>query len=302
MSVSLGSPTRDWRAEVRSPKCNLVIERQGVGQDYVAYQQRLKALDADPTVAAIGLGGINRYFFAGGKKYPLRKAEEMAAVVTRKPLCDGASMKEHWEPYIIEQIIARGVVNLCGANVLMVSAVDRWGMAEALRCAGANLMIGDFMFALGIPIPMRTWWQLELATKSLVPFVSQHVPFEWLYPTGESKDKPKYLNWYRWAEVLAGDYKFIARYMPSEPGSLAGKTVITNTTRPTDVEALRLRGVKLLITTTPVTDGCSFGTNAIAAAASAMAGMPPHEMGERDYLRVFKPLGWHEPRVERLNP
>jgi hypothetical protein len=126
------------------------------------------------------------------------------------------------------------------------------------------------------------------------------VPFEWLYPTGESRHTPRYRRWYDWADVIAGDWKFIARHLPEEPESLQGKTILTNTTTPRDVEALRERGAATLITTTPSLNGRSFGTNAVEAGISALTGRPPDELGFADYRRVFAELGWDRPRVELL--
>jgi len=56
------------------------------------------------------------------------------------------------------------------------------------------------------------------------------------------------------------------------PDRLDGKIVVTNTTTPEDVELFRQAGIKYLITTTPVLDGRSFGTNMIEAALVAVAG------------------------------
>lgn len=300
VSVSLGSPSRDWQADLSSLGVPLTIERRGVGLDYQRYTEALRELDQAEEVAAIGLGGINRYLFGGDRPYELRKAQEMASVVRAKPVCDGARLKQFWEPHVVRTAVARGDLQLKGRRVLMVCAVDRWGMAEALHEHGAEVVFGDLMFALGAPVPVRSFKALKRLASALLPVLTRHVPFEWLYPTGESKDTPKYRNWYQWADVLAGDWKFIGKYMPAEPGSLAEKTVLTNTTTPKDVEALRVRGAELLITTTPSLNGRSFGTNAVEAAASALSGLPPERMGLEDYLAVFRPLGWDQIRVERL--
>ena len=57
------------------------------------------------------------------------------------------------------------------------------------------------------------------------------------------------------------------------PGlQLAGKTVITNTTTPSNLEFLRGRGVSTVVTTTPRYEGRTFGTNMMEAALTAYAG------------------------------
>lgn len=300
VSVSLGSPSRDWQADLSELGVPLRIERRGVGLDYRRYTETLAELDADDSVAAIGLGGINLYLFSGDRKYALRKAEEMSAVVRNKPVCDGAALKQHWEPYVVRTAAEQGALPLAGRHALMVCAVDRWGMGQALSDGGAEVVLGDLMFALGVPVALRSWDVFLKLTRGLLPFITRRVPFEWLYPTGESKDVPKYGRWYAWADILAGDWKFIGKHMPAEPGALRGKTVVTNTTTPKDVSALVERGARTLITTTPSLGGRSFGTNAVEAAAAALSGKHPDAMGLEDFLEVFRPLGWDQPRIQHL--
>jgi hypothetical protein len=56
------------------------------------------------------------------------------------------------------------------------------------------------------------------------------------------------------------------------PDSLPGKVIVTNTTTQRDVSLFREAGVKYLLTTTPVFDGRSFGTNMMEAALLAVSG------------------------------
>jgi hypothetical protein len=53
---------------------------------------------------------------------------------------------------------------------------------------------------------------------------------------------------------------------------MQGKVVVTNTTTPEDVEFFRKVGIKYLVTTTPVLEGRSFGTNMMEAALVAVSG------------------------------
>jgi hypothetical protein len=61
----------------------------------------------------------------------------------------------------------------------------------------------------------------------------------------------------------------------------------------------RLRGVSVLVTTTPELDGRSFGTNVMEGVLVALAGKRPEEMQPEDYLHLLRRLGW-SPRVARL--
>ena len=71
------------------------------------------------------------------------------------------------------------------------------------------------------------------------------------------------------ADIIAGDYKYVRKYMPED---MTGKWVVTNTTTAEDVEFLRDRGVELLVTSTPRLEGRSFGTNVIEATMVALDG------------------------------
>jgi hypothetical protein len=62
---------------------------------------------------------------------------------------------------------------------------------------------------------------------------------------------------------------FMKKHLPSD---LVGKTVITNTTTEENVQSLRERGVRQMITTTPRYEGRSFGTNMMEAILTAYAG------------------------------
>ena len=53
---------------------------------------------------------------------------------------------------------------------------------------------------------------------------------------------------------------------------LAGKVIVTNTTTEKDMVLFRERGVRYVMTTTPVLNGRSFGTNMMEAALTALAG------------------------------
>jgi hypothetical protein len=154
------------------------------------------------------------------------------------------------------------------------------------------------MFALGIPIPLRTPAAVQRLAAVVMP-IAGRLPFEWVYPTGEKQEKrtPKYGQWYAWATVVAGDFHYIKRFMPD---TLPGKVICTNTTTPDDVAFLKAAGVRHLVTTTPVMDGRSFGTNMLEAALVAVSGKGrPLTRPELEALIDELKL---EPNLQTLNP
>lgn len=187
-----------------------------------------------------------------------------------------------------------------GKNVLLTCALDRFGMAQALQDTGSTVLYGDVMFALGVSLPIYKLSVLQGVVTVLAPIAVQ-LPFTWLYPTGskqeESPDKHKYAKHYAWADVIAGDYHMIRKYMPDD---LTGKVIITNTITPSDVEFLKQRHVKELITTTPNIGGRSFGTNVMEALLVALLEKPLNEVTPGDYDRMLDKIGF-VPRREQFD-
>lgn len=258
--------------------------------------------EIDGKVDAIGLGGIDLYLYAGDKRYTIRDAAKLAANAKISSVVDGSGIKNTIERKTIEWLQENGVVDFSTKNVFVVCGVDRFGMAESAARLAKSIIFGDLMFSLGLPVPIRSWKGLKMVANTFLPIVCR-VPFQWLYPTGEKQEKitPKYEKHFRWAEVIAGDYKIIGRYMPPpESGALAGKTVITNTLTAEDVENLRVRGVKMLVTSTLEFDGRTFPTNVLEGIVVTLAGKRPQEMRPEDYLEVLAKLEW-KPTIKILN-
>jgi len=124
------------------------------------------------------------------------------------------------------------------------------------------------------------------------------IPFEWIYPTGDKQEQriPKFVKYYQWASVIAGDCHYVKRHMPER---MDGKVIVTNTTTPEDVALFRQAGVKVLVTTTPALDGRSFGTNMMEASLVALAGKG-RVLTDAELNEYLDRLGF-EPQLRELN-
>lgn len=282
VSVSLGSSRRDSVAEVEVLGERVVLERRGTDGDFQGALCLIRELDGK--VDAIGLGGIDLYLVAGGRRYAIRDARRLKEAAKRTPVVDGSDLKHTLERRAIYELAS--LIDWRRTRVLVPSAVDRFGLAEALEGVGARVLYGDFIFALGLPIPLYRLSFLQKLAFVLLPLLTQ-LPFGLLYPTGKEQER-QVRDWraryYRWADLVAGDWHYLRRYMPED---MRGKTVLTNTTTLEDLEFLKARGVARLITT-PRLGGRSFGTNVMEAMLVALAG---RELGEEDYLRYIDLLG-----------
>lgn len=294
VSVSLGSSTRNHTASVEILGEDVVVER--VGTDGSISKAIAMIQELDGKVDAFGMGGIDLYVYAGDQRYAFRDAKRIAAAAVRSPILDGSGLKNTLERRVVE-FVDKQIMPLKGKKVLMVASVDRFGMAEALDSAGADILYGDLMFGLGLNYPIRSLQTVRRVARILLPVVTQ-LPFTWLYPTGSKQEKRevKWAESYQWADLIAGDFLFIERHMPDR---LDGKVILTNTVTPANIEDLHRRGVRTLITTTPNLGGRSFGTNLMEALIVAIAGKRPEDMTATDYQFWLDQIGF-APRVEHL--
>jgi hypothetical protein len=293
VSVSLGSSKRDHRVSLYILGEEVIIERIGTDGDIKKAIEKVKELDGK--VSAIGLGGIDLYFIVGNRRYVVRDALKIAKAVQKTPVVDGSMVKDTLERQTVKKLDSILPGGIKGKNVLLPSAVDRFGMAEAFYNLGANIVIGDFMFALGIPIPIHSIRVLKFLAYVLLPILTK-LPFYMLYPVGEKQEEntPKFTRYFLWADIMAGDFIYIKKYMPER---LDGKIILTNTVTPKDKELLRERGVKYLVTTTPELEGRSFGTNVLEGFLVAMQDKRLPQENDEDFLER---IGF-KPRVEELN-
>ena len=273
------------------------IERIGADGRFERAVELLRKHDG--RVDAIGLGGIDIYLYSGTRRYEIVDGAKLRDVVKKTPVVDGSGLKNSVEPAAVRWLAEQPGFDLSQMKVLMVSAVDRFGMAEAFSEAGARTLFGDLIFALGIKVPVYTMEKLTQLADELLPKIVK-TPFDKLYPIGSEQDKepdPRFSEFYEDADIIAGDFHYIRRYMPPD---LAGKTILTNTVTARDVEELKKRGVRYLLTTTPEYNGRSFGTNVLEAAFLVLLGKKWEEIADEDYLALLKELDY-EPVLRRLD-
>jgi len=297
VSVSLGSSKRDHTVDVELLGQDFNISRIGTDGDFAKAETLLKELDGK--VDAIGLGGIDIYLYSGTTRYELVDGAKLRDVVKTTPVVDGSGLKNTVEPEAVKYLAAMPEFDVANKTVLMVSAVDRFGMAKAFSEVGSKTIFGDLIFALGVKVPVYTMDKLASLADELLPKIVK-APFSTLYPIGAEQDAepdPKYSEFYDEADIIAGDFHYIRRYMPPR---MDGKIILTNTVTERDVEALKNRGVAYLITTTPEYQGRSFGTNVLEAAFLVLINKPWADISPEDYLGLLKQLDY-KPLIRKLN-
>lgn len=266
VGISLGSSKRDKSVVVNLNGQEIQVER--IGTDGDVEKARRMYLDLDGKVDVFGVGGVDLYLRLADREYPLHAALKLVAGVKQTPLCDGRGLKHTLERRVFELAKAE-VGDVRFKQAFIPVAVDRLGLAQAVAEVSDRIVSGDLMVALGVPIPLYGISAFKRVARVMLPIVS-HFPMSMIfYGSDGAEQEPRYVKYFEGSDLLAGDFLFMRKYMPK---SLAGKTVITNTTTEDNIALLKERGVKTVITTTPRYDGRSFGTNTTEAMLTAYAG------------------------------
>jgi len=300
LSISVGSASRDHTARHSFLGQEVELSRKGTTGDLNKAIEMYKYYDGK--VDAFGVGGLEFFLGVGDRRYYFRETKKIRKVIKISKVGDGNGVKgllvQRALAALEEHLQSEGK-SLKGMKALKTNAVDRYVMAEALTRFGCDTVFGDFMFSLGMPIAVRKLSSVRLLAAILLPIITK-LPFKWFYPLGSAQDKdpePKWEKYYREADVLAGDFVSIRAHMPDD---LSGKIVVTNTTTAKNVEELRQRNLKILVTTTPRFDGRSFGTNVMEATLLALMDKPQSETTPADFLELIEKIPL-EPNIEVLN-
>jgi hypothetical protein len=297
VSISIGSSRRNKAVEVNLLGEQVSIERIGTDGDMEAAALKFKELDGK--VDAFGVGGGDLSIIVDGKEYILHSVKPMVRFIKKTPVVDGSGLRNTLEKKVAPLLLEKlgDYVTKMGKTALIMTGSDRWGLTRSFLDAGFKCTFGDMLFALEVPIALHSAKQIKLVSALLLPLATR-LPFEWIYPLGEKQEqrKPKFPQYFKANTVIAGDCHYIKRYMPDD---MRGKIVVTNTTTPEDVELFRKCGVKYLITTTPVLDGRSFGTNMMEAALVAVSGKG-RPLTWSEYDELLNKLGF-EPQLQELN-
>ncbi len=302
VSISIGSSKRNKMVEVNILGKTVCLERIGTDGDLERAAQLYT--ERDGKVDALGVGGGVLGLMVGSRWYPMHSLLPVFKGVRRTPLVDGTGLKMTLEREAVLAVDRQLRGYLPSPDALVMTAVDRWGMARGALDAGYRVIFGDLLYSLGLPLPIYQERTIHILAALVAP-LGTRLPFAWVYPVGKAQEhrKPAFTQYFQRAGVILGDCHYVWKYMPER---MDGKIIITNTTTPEDVAFFRKAGVRFLATTTPVYDGRSFGTNMMEAAIVAAAGrtQPVDYRQPGDYFEWMSAMV-HQlklaPQIQELN-
>lgn len=284
VSVSLGDPRRDYSFLLLVGGEKVLLRRVGTGGEVGEALRLLRELDGK--VAALGLGGVNFAYRWGRKLYPLPLGERLRQAVRKTPLGDGSRWKELVEPELAFSLPPGG-----GERVFFSSVLDRYPLARALEGRGYRVMAADAWSALGCPLlfSLSLFGRVAGITLPLLRFW----PLGRLYP---HRDGAATRRWRSAAggagfRFFAGDFRLLRPFLPPD---LRGVTVLTGGLSRGELELLRRRGIRRLLTSSPCLGGIHPAANALEALACALWGKHPEELERRHLMELRKEVegGW----------
>lgn len=291
--VSLGPEGASEDFEVTFLGETVQVEWHGTDGDVEKAKKVLKSLDGQ--VDVIGLDSMNRAFHLGKKVYPIQEIEELSRTVSQTPVVDGTHLKGTLERWAVAWVHNEFPDLLKDTtHVFMPCGAERWHMAKVLTEYTEHIYFGDAMMFHSWPWPLKGIEKLESYASWFLDGVAKR-KYKALYPVGRRQEEvsPKFQRAFRQAELIAGGLHYIKRYAPR---NLRNSVVLTNSLSPTDLEELREKGVRMVITSTPEMNGRSYGQNVLEAIMVAASPKKASELKDNDFLELISESGI-EPRV-----
>ncbi|MGQ9547133.1 MAG: serine carboxypeptidase [Roseiflexus sp.] len=264
VSISLGSAQRDYRFVTTVLGQPIEVRRIGTNGDTALAASLVR--DFDGKVDAIGLGGLTPVFHVGAARYPHHEAISIARQARRTPVVAGNLVKQTLDRWCVQQAnqAQRGMFNY--RRILVTGGIDRYALAQALAQYDAELRFADPVVHSGFPfLPLpRTIAQLDLYAATTLP-VAALLPYRVLHPValGNEGHDARAEKHFAWADVIAGDFAYIRRFAPRD---LKNKVIVTDDPSREEIEDLRARGARALVTLSPRLESAEPGDRSFVSA------------------------------------
>lgn len=280
---------------------DMQIQRKGCGGD----PEIARALIAeyDGKVDAIGLDGLPAKLELGSFSTPHKMGQELAQVAEKTAVVDGSGIRaglERWAVILADRA-QPGI--FAQKQILMVPGVNHPGLTQALSRRTPHVRYADPVVYFALPqfpgIGSKQTFN-RAAPGTLEQLDDQ--PFRRIKPQAGSPGTARAEKPFAWADILAGDIGAIRRYAPA---NLKRKIVVVECATPEDVADMRERGVSIIVTLMPSTDGeKSLGRWSAAAIEAMLVALRPDPnapLNEDTYLDLLADIEW-TPGIRYLQP
>ncbi|MEN8669923.1 MAG: dehydrogenase [Ketobacter sp.] len=248
ISISLESSDHDYEFETEFLGQTFRIQRIGVDKD--TKQAELLIRQWQYKADAIALEGLRDHQRVGTFELQQKLIKHLESASQNIPVTSGTRLREILQEWAIRhtQNTQKGYFN--NSNVLLFSGMNHYRTARVLTEFSENLRFADPVLQLGIPKFLSSFDALELFAKG------SHQILRWSPPHVLSPSVAPIKEWNHYimrkamhkADVVVAFYEELERYGLEE---LAGKTVITSSVSEARLQALRDKGVHMVLDYSP---------------------------------------------------
>jgi predicted amino acid dehydrogenase len=298
VSINLGASERNDEFTAQLLGQEFHVRRIGTDGDVERARQLIGELDGK--VDAIGLEGMRARFQVGSHPFVHRDIQALIDAAHSTPVVDGSHLKNTLERWAINRVARRQRDLFAHRQVFVLSGVHDYALAQVLSQLTDQMTFGDPVFHLNLPLVLKSFKGLERYARWAMPRLCRS-PIGKLYPVGadQAQRTVRAAKHFRAANVIVGDGAYLRRFAPED---LKGKTIVTHSLSPDDVDDLKARGVETVISTVPPLGTAARGVelSVVEAMLTTLLDKPAAELVDDDYLELI--AGWElEPQVAVLN-
>ena len=293
VSISLGPSDLDLKFRTKFLGQQFQVERIGTENDLKA-AERLVTHWRDK-VDALGLGMVKDHYWVGTNHFHQRDTARLEKLAGGTLVSTGARLREIVQEWSLRAAQAELDNFFNNAKVLFLSGTTNYRLASVMAEFTQNLTFADPVLQLGIPRLLNSLKALELYATGSAPvrrFSPERVSLPSLAP-GRLVNQFLLKKAVRDADVIVAPYHQLERY---GAGELEGKTVLTSTVSPERLQALKDRGIRMVLDCSIQLFEQTVGLNVIEAMILAALGKPASQISHDDYLEIFTSLDL-KPRI-----
>lgn len=293
VSVSLGPSSLDSSFKARFLGQDFKVRRIGTDHDQKAAQSLVA--EWRDRVDAIGLGMVQDHYWVGTNHFRQRNTAKLEEMAGDTLVSTGARLREIVQEWTLRaaQLELSNYFN--NARVLFFAGMTNYRLASVMAEFTGNFSFADPVLQLGVPRLIHSLKALELYAAGSQP-VRRLTPEDVSLP---SLAPGRLLNQFllkqavRDADVIVAPYHQLERYTS---GELEGKTVLTSTISSQRLQALKGRGVRVVLDCSIQLFDHTVGLNVVEAMILAVLGKPVARIAHDDYLEIFTSLDL-KPRI-----
>ena len=291
-SISLGPFSLDCNFRAKFLGHDFEVVRIGTDNDFKAAEKLV--IEWRDKVDAIGLGLVHDHYSVGTRYFHQRDTARLEKLAGDTLVSTGARLRE-----IVQEWSLRSAQHELGnffnnAKVLFLSGAANYRLASVMGEFTQNLSFADPVLQFGAPGLLHSLRALELYAAGSHPVLrvgpEDHLPS--LAPARRF-NRSLLKKAVRDADAIVASYHQLERYGPDE---LEGKVVLTSTISPDRLQALKERGVRVVIDCSIQLFEQTVGLNVVEAMILAALGKPAKEIAHDDYLEIFTDLDL-KPRI-----